>query len=371
MLASGEAVRAGSKEEQQMMVELWEKVAKKFTYIASAGKWTYRDKGTDKGLLADCAAQRTIDAEFRTALPVLSYGRKDEQVRMTYKTPQLPDVTNPWLEASFEQYRKGRRQELPLAKMLIADFWDTYPSKPRIVELEDGSRAFNLWSAPTVKATRSENYHEPRWFLDVVDRFFGKHGTEREYFLDWCAHLVCHPEVKMPVSVLLTSGLTGAGKNFIADALKWMVGERNTKSVTSDSLKGGFHSFIPGTSLVVISELYEGGNYGFADKLKTLQSEDTLLVNLKYGPQENVRNRTHFLVFSNNAVPINLDENDRRWFTFASPQREAMPADWWADKWRFLKNPRGGLLRIPTKPATHSNRKPATYSDLKPASVPI
>jgi len=28
-------------------------------------------------------------------------------------------------------------------------------------------------------------------------------------------------------------------------------------------------------------------------------------------------------------------------------------------------------LRIPTKPATHSNRKSATDSDLKPAGVPI
>jgi hypothetical protein len=29
------------------------------------------------------------------------------------------------------------------------------------------------------------------------------------------------------------------------------------------------------------------------------------------------------------------------------------------------------LLRIPTKPAMHSNLKPATYTDLKPATVPI
>ncbi len=28
-------------------------------------------------------------------------------------------------------------------------------------------------------------------------------------------------------------------------------------------------------------------------------------------------------------------------------------------------------LRIPTKPAMHSNRKPATDSDLKPAGIPI
>jgi hypothetical protein len=28
-------------------------------------------------------------------------------------------------------------------------------------------------------------------------------------------------------------------------------------------------------------------------------------------------------------------------------------------------------LRIPTKPATHSDRKPATCTDLKPAGIPI
>jgi predicted HTH transcriptional regulator len=30
-----------------------------------------------------------------------------------------------------------------------------------------------------------------------------------------------------------------------------------------------------------------------------------------------------------------------------------------------------GFMRIPTKPAMHSNRKPATCSDLKPAGIPI
>jgi hypothetical protein len=31
----------------------------------------------------------------------------------------------------------------------------------------------------------------------------------------------------------------------------------------------------------------------------------------------------------------------------------------------------GAKVRIPTKPAMHSNLKPATYTDLKPATVPI
>jgi hypothetical protein len=45
---------------------------------------------------------------------------------------------------------------------------------------------------------------------------------------------------------------------------------------------------------------------------------------------------------------------------------------------KALQQSLGGLgvaanlnVRIPTKPAMHSNLKPATYSDLKPAGVPI
>jgi transposase-like protein len=55
--------------------------------------------------------------------------------------------------------------------------------------------------------------------------------------------------------------------------------------------------------------------------------------------------------------------------------------DFPADHWDHLRttNPiesvfatvRHRTVRIPTKPATHSNRKPATDSDLKPAGVPI
>ena len=53
---------------------------------------------------------------------------------------------------------------------------------------------------------------------------------------------------------------------------------------------------------------------------------------------------------------------------------EISPKSWTYGKSNFktpiMKLP-GEEVRIPTKPAMHSNRKPATYSDLKPAGVPI
>ncbi|MEJ0094606.1 MAG: primase-helicase family protein [Methylocella sp.] len=341
LLDAGKAVRAGSREHKRMMEGLWEKLAKRFAYIASAGKWADRDTGADRSLMPDWALQRLVDVDFSTPVPVLSYGRKDGRVVLSKDSPQVAEVGEMLHEPG-----EFDKDTLSLTQRLVVSYWDTFPGQPRIVQLENGTRVLNLWSEPRVKAIKPEIYTEPRWFLDVVERFFGEHITEREWFLDWCAHMICRPSVKMPTSVLLISALNGAGKNFIAEALKHMVGERNTKSVVASSLSGNFQSFIPGTSLVVVSELYEAGNYSFADRLKTLQSEDEIFVNIKFGPQENIKNMCHFLAFSNNPMPVRLEEGDRRWFIFASPQEEAMSADWWSDKWQYLKNPRGGLPNL-------------------------
>jgi hypothetical protein len=43
LLEANKAVKAGSAEHSQMMAELWQQVAKKFVYVVSAGKWTYKD----------------------------------------------------------------------------------------------------------------------------------------------------------------------------------------------------------------------------------------------------------------------------------------------------------------------------------------
>jgi hypothetical protein len=343
LLRKGEAVKSGSPEHLKMMAALWEKVAKKYVFVVIAGKWFYRDGGADRVPVQEVAAQKAIDRHFRSDKPVLTYGRSDGRVKATYEAPQLAQVTNAHYEKDLGKHRSEKAKGEHPFEALVVDFMDTYPSEDPVVVTKDGNRVWNLWGHPGVWPIKPEKYVEPRWFLGVVERFFGEQHQEREYFLDWCAHLICHPEIKMPVSVLLTSSLNGAGKGFIAKALEFMVGSKNYKNLTSDTLKSGFQSFVMGTTLAVINELYEQGNFGFADKLKTWQSEDSLFVNIKYGPQQNTRNMVHFLAFSNRSSPMHLEEGDRRWFTFASPEKEKAPQEWWDSRWRFLKHPESGL----------------------------
>lgn len=339
LLKAGEAVRSGTPEHHHMMAGLWEKVAKELIFVVTANAWFYRSLGADRTPLRDSAAQMKVDLDFSSEKPVLSYGRNDGKAKLAFEAPQLSDVASPILQKTLGTYLKRDEQGFTALKRMVVDFMDTYPNRESIVVLPEGAKVWNLWSPPEVKAIRATKYQEPRWFLDAVERFFGDHETECEYFLDWCAHLICRPDVKMPVSVLLVSSLTGAGKGFIAEALKYMVGSRNYKNITSGTLKGGFQTFVLGTTLAVVNELYEQGNYGFADSLKTWQSEESQFVNIKYGPQQNTRNMVHFLAFSNRSSAIVLDEEDRRWFTFESPQKDAMPAEWWAERWKYLKHP--------------------------------
>lgn len=337
MIEKGEAVKAGSEGYLRMMADLWAKVSKKFVFVAIAGLWFYREDGADRVPVKEHSAQRVVDKTCRSKKLVITYGNKEGMATGYYESPQLNQVTNAFLEEALEPFRKPQAGN-PFHD-LIVDFMDTYPNQGPIVEAGE-NRIWNLWTQPWVKPTdKITSYKRPQWFLEVVERFFGEYHTEREWFLDWCAHLIVRPDVKMPVSVLLTSSLNGAGKGFIAKALEYLVGPRNYKNLTPEIIKGGFQSFLLGTTLGVVHELYEQGNYGFADKLKTFQSEDSLFVNLKYGPQQNTRNMVHLLCFSNRSSPIHLDEGDRRWFTFASPEKDKASQEWWDKRWKILKHP--------------------------------
>ena len=103
LLEANKAVMAGSAVHNEMMAELWEQVAKKFVYVVSAGKWTFKEKGTDRGLIADYAAQRSVDVDFKTKVPVLRYGRNDGQVRMSRESPQLAEIAEVGLARLFRQ----------------------------------------------------------------------------------------------------------------------------------------------------------------------------------------------------------------------------------------------------------------------------
>jgi phage/plasmid-associated DNA primase len=123
---------------------------------------------------------------------------------------------------------------------------------------------------------------------------------------------------------MITSEAKGIGKSTLGTIIQRLVGERNGGMAQSKDLKSQFDGWLMGKLVVQVDEVYEYGNWDLSNKLKPLITEPTISVNVKYGPQLNIKNFARFIMFSNHTAPIDLEEGDRRYFVFNS---EAQPRD--------------------------------------------
>lgn len=343
LIRSGEAVQAGLDEHLKLMAKLWEGVARKLVYVANLNGWLWRQHGLTKGVIKD--PQSVVDAQFSTQKKVVSFG--PSYALVWHDSPKLTAVTDRDYMERIEKHRvkprkrKGRKYRFqPLQKMLIADWADTWPNRPEIYQ-EGDHQVFNLWSEPQIKPCAPEDYEEPRWYLDPVYDFFGEDIAEREWFLNWLTYVIEAPERKIPTAVVLISRAEGVGKDFIMNGAKFMVGSSNFVPLKEEHLTGQFNGFLAGATLVAVSELYQQGNRGFTDKVKTWITDEHQTINIKNGPAVPMRNNAHFICASNRSTPMTLDPNDRRFFIHES-KREMLRGqehrDYWRPKWKAMKD---------------------------------
>jgi hypothetical protein len=345
LINEGKAVWQGKEPYWRMMADLWENLAETFVYVGTVGKWLDTEIGlADGGLFKEEDAQREVNQRFVSPQFVLttgytkarSKGHKDELIKCAKVCPQLKLINDPNYCEKIEKYRKEPRSNSDdyLLRTMVVSYLETKPNSPKSLSIGHGpkkKRIFNLWTDPGIYPSKPETYQEPRWFLDVVDLNLGKEvSVEKTYVLDWFAHLVCRPEVKMNTTILLISEVQGTGKGFIAQTLERMVGEKNTQWLRAHHFKGArFQGFVLGTTLGVIDEIYEGRSSEFVNKLKPFQTEPKISVDQKFVPERQVANYVNFLSFSNEDFLLSLEEGDRRWVVLKSKVVEPLRGNEW------------------------------------------
>ena len=145
-----------------------------------------------------------------------------------------------------------------------------------------------------------------------------------EHVLDYLAHLVQRPWERVGHALLITSEAKGIGKSTFGKVVRRLVGEQNSRTVQTKDLKSQFDGWLAGKLVIQVDEVYESGNWDLANKLKSLITEPTVSVNLKYGPQIEIENYARFIMFSNHTAPLTIEEGDRRYFVVNS---DAQPRD--------------------------------------------
>jgi hypothetical protein len=292
------------------------RVAASFAYVQGAGMVS----------LADPLDARGQNHEFDTLMA--------EQEGFAVNWPKKRGNSAP----TVNELVSAARDDWELPELIVAQKLALCPGQPRRCQ-HNGSVAVNLW-------------HKPQWGQPgaaqskvAVGMFEGlvRHlcagetipgepaGAVADHLLNWLAHLVQRPGDRVNHAVLITSAVKGVGKGTLAAVIERLVGERNCGVADPDQMKGGYDNWIAGKLVVTAHEIYEGGNYALAEKLKSKITEPRIRANLKYGPDQLLDNFARLLMFSNNETPLPMEDGERRYFVVRS--KAERPETALSDRW--------------------------------------
>ena len=133
------------------------------------------------------------------------------------------------------------------------------------------------------------------------------------HVMDWFAHLVQKPWIKMKASLVL-QGLEGTGKGMIIQLLGKIIGEAHFFQPSSqEDMFGSFNYMMDNRLLCFADEMFWGGDKKKSGQLKKLLTEDTRCSNTKYGPIRRLTNMINWIFASNEQWVVPAGARARRY----------------------------------------------------------
>jgi hypothetical protein len=210
-----------------------------------------------------------------------------------YFSPHMKSIFNVWLDST---QRRNKRRETFIKKG--RDFFPVFDHIAITRELAQKHTGDFSTIQPYLKFQK--------------EHFCGNNEKLLDYFLNWQAHLLQHPAEKMVV-ILVMRGLEGIGKGIFFGTLMNIIGEFFFLSPSStEELFGNFNSLMDNKLLVIMDELFWGGDRQKNGILKKLASEITRTSNTKFGAQKTVENNINSIIASNDEWVIPAGQNARR-----------------------------------------------------------
>lgn len=201
------------------------------------------------------------------------------------------------------------------------DAYDFFPNQPQIVE-RDGVRYLNRWKPRDFQPVEGDVTP----FLEHLTYLYDGDEAIVKFVLDWMASLVQKPEQKQATALLLTSEAEGIGKGVKGKMLSVLVGEGNTRYLSSDALSSDFNDWLASASLVIVEEFEDNGRRSAMARIKNYITDEVVDINPKHSARYRARNQANFLFFANAAAPVKLAETDRRFLvhrSHAQPKSDA------------------------------------------------
>lgn len=171
--------------------------------------------------------------------------------------------------------------------------------------------AYNLWRGFAVDALPGERHQS--FLQHLRDNLCCGNLDHYNYLIGWMARAVQHPDSPGEVAVVLR-GKRGTGKSFFAKVLGSLFGRHYLQVSDSKHLVGAFNAHLRDTVLLFGDEAFFAGDKKHESVLKTLITEEQIIIEGKGVDAEAAPNYVHLVLASNDewVVPAGLDE--RRFF---------------------------------------------------------
>ena len=258
---------------------------------------------------------------------------------------QVADINNPRGVLSFGDFKNltAASQTLVLLRVrdgssrmspvLTANQWLKNPNRKEVQTVTfnpsgnlltknpDGITAINTWTGfqfdepPDDWVQRAEPFESHiRWLW----------GTDADPFFDWLAHVAQCPGVLPSFGWLHIAKAHGMGRNWIAGVLGRVFQGVTALGVDLNGmLNSSYNGSIGSKVLAVVDEINEGVSgkvYQHSQTLKRIITEETRLINVKYGRQRVEHNACRWLIFSNSSTALPLEDEDRRFWVVRSDE---------------------------------------------------
>lgn len=147
----------------------------------------------------------------------------------------------------------------------------------------------------------------------VLENICGGNGEHYDYVMAWLAFGVQHPGEPAEVAIVLRGG-RGTGKGIFAKQYGVLFGQHYLQISQAAHLTGNFNAHLQDCVILFVDEAFWAGDKQGEAVLKTLITEDAMVVEPKHVNAFSAKNSLHLIMASNNlwVVPAGCDE--RRYF---------------------------------------------------------
>lgn len=153
------------------------------------------------------------------------------------------------------------------------------------------------------------------------------------------------PSVRLKWAPILRSRTQGTGKTTVLKILADQTGRDNVSMPSEQAIaEAKYNGFLAYKRLVGCNEFYGNQSWRTYNKVKTWITDEDVDVEMKFIEAHTIPATAHFILCSNEMVPILMDSRDRRFFVPTITEKK-LPRAFWKDFYRWLNGVGPGIIR--------------------------